>query len=240
MVASAEALATHGQVEEAVPLFVAGQAWEPAIRLIVTQAQALLALGRWQTVQQWIESLPEPIRNTTPWLRFWLGMCRLRVDPAKARLDLEPAFALFQQGDDTLGQALAATAINEAHMVEWVDYRRLDPWIAALEAILNRRNVALPSLNTELAVRASLFTAIVLRQTYREDIPLLARQLADLLRQDLDPNYKLLAARGIFVYGAYSGDFVLTDEVVSYTESAFYAPGASALNRAWYAARLGL
>jgi hypothetical protein len=49
----------------------------------------------------------------------------------------------------------------------------------------------------------------------------------------------LLAARGIFVYGAYSGDFMLTDEVVRYTESAFYAPGASALNRAWYAARLG-
>src|SRR5439155_11528473 len=101
------------------------------------------------------------------------------------------------------------------------------------------RDVALPSLNTELAVRASLFTAIVLRQSYREDIPHLARQLADMLHHDLDPNYKLLAARGIFVYGAYSGDFMLTDEVVRYTESAFYAPGASALNRAWCAARLG-
>ena len=239
VVASAEALAAHGQVEEAVPLFVAGAAWEPAIRMIVMQAQALIALGRWKTVQQWIESLPEPIRNTTPWLRFWRGMCRLRVDPANARLDLEPAFALFQEGDDALGQALAATAINEAHMVEWIDYRRLDSWIAWLEALLGRRDVALPSLDTELAVRASLFTAIVLRQTYREDIPRLARQLADLLRHDLDPNYKLLAARGIFVYAAYSGDFALTDEVVSYTESAFCAPGASALNRAWYAARLG-
>jgi pentatricopeptide repeat protein len=239
VVASAEPLATYGQVEEAVPLFIAGQAWEPAVRLIVTHAQALLALGRWQTVQQWIESLPEPLRNTTPWLRFWLGMCRLRVDPAKARLDLEPAFALFQQEDDTLGQALAATAINEAHMVECVDFRRLGPWIASLETLMSPRDVALPSLDTELAVRASLFTAIVLRQTYREDIPHLARQLADLLRHDLDSDYKLLAARGLFVYAAYSGDFVLTDEVVHSTESAFYAPGASALNRAWYAARLG-
>jgi hypothetical protein len=61
----------------------------------------------------------------------------------------------------------------------------------------------------------------------------------DFLREDLDPNYKLLATRGIFVYGAYSGDFMLIDEVIRYTESAFYTPGASALNRAWYAARLG-
>jgi hypothetical protein len=291
VVATAEALASQGQIEEAMPLFVSSQGWEPAIRLIVTQAQALLALGRWQTVQQWIESLPEAIRNTTPWLGFWLGMCRLRVDPARARLDLEPAFTLFQQADDVLGQALAATAINEAHMVEWVDYRRLDPWIALLEALLSRGDAALPSLDTELAVRASLFTAIVLRQSYREDIPHLAWQLAQMLRHDLDPNYKLLAARGIFVYGAYSADFLLTDEVISYTtwkvigygidplknisllnqlvtkktlkdssanffrtfnglrltfqvvisytKSAFDAPGASALNRAWYAARLG-
>jgi hypothetical protein len=239
LIASAQALAAHGQAEEAFPLFVAAEDWSPAIRTIVTQAQSLISLGRWQTVQQWIESLPEPVRDTTPWLRFWRGTCRLRLEPALARLDLEPAFALFQRSGDTVGQALAATAINEAHMVEWIDYRRLDPWIAWLEALLARPDAVLPSVDTELAVRASLFTAIVLRQTYRDDIPRLARQLVDLLRNDLDPNYKLLAARGIFVYAAYSGDFALTDEAVCCTESAFHAPGASALNRAWYATRLG-
>ncbi len=239
VIASAEALTAGGQPEEAVPLFIAGQSWEAAIRSIVTQAQGLLTLGRWQTVQQWIDSLPEAIRNATPWLRFWLGMCRLHADPASARLDLEPAYALFQRADDPLGQVLAATAINEAHMLEWVDYRRLDSWIASVEALLRRGDLTLPSLNTELAVRASLFTAVLLRQTYREDIPHLARNLADMLCHDLDPNYQLLAARGLFIYGAYSGDFMLIDEVAGNTESAFCAPGASALNRVWYAARLG-
>lgn len=43
------------------------------------------------------------------------------------------------------------------------------------------------------------------------------------------------AAEDAATLGAYSGDFVLTDEVIRSTESAFYAPGASALNRAWYA-----
>lgn len=239
MVASAEALASQGQMEKAVPLLVAAQAWQPAIQLIVTQAQGLLALGRWQTVQQWIDSLPAPVRNTTPWLGFWLGMCRLRIDPAQARQALEPAFAFFQKTEDMLGQALAATAIIEAHMVEWVDYRRLDPWIASLEALLSRRDILFPSSNTELAVRASLFAAIVYRQTYREDIPCLARQLGDMLRHDLDPNYKLWAATGIFIYSAYSGDFVLTEQVISYTKAAFYSPAATAVNRAWYGSHLG-
>ncbi len=239
VIETAQALASRGQVEEAIPLFIAGRSFERAIPLIVTQAQALLALGRWQTVEQWIESLPEAIREATPWLRFWLGMCRLGVDPARARSDLEPAFSLFQQADDTLGQTLSATAINEAHMVEWADYPSLDPWIKALQSVLSRPDVTLPSLDVELAVLASLFTAIVLRQPQRNDIPQLARRLAELLRNDLDPNYKLLAARGIFAYSAYSGDFLLTEEVIQYTESAFNAPGASALNRVWYAARLG-
>lgn len=90
-----------------------------------------------------------------------------------------------------------------------------------------------------MAVRAGFLTAIVHRQTYRADIPKLARQLADLLRLDFDPNYKLLAARGIFVHCAYSGDAVLTDQVEYCTRSAFNAPAASAFNRAWYAVRLG-
>ncbi|MGH8532156.1 MAG: hypothetical protein ACREV1_05350 [Gammaproteobacteria bacterium] len=239
-VASADALARYGQSEEAVPVFIAAGAHERAIPLILMQAQRLLTLGRWGTLQQWIESLPQPARALSPWLGFWLGMCRLRVNPPESRGHLEPAFHAFQEKDDKLGQTLAAVAIIESHMAEWVDYRRLDPWIILLEGLLKGGYHEVRTSNTDLAVRATLFAAIVYRQTYRDDIPVLARQLADLLRQeDLDPNYKLLAARGLFIYGAYSGDFVLTEEVASFTKAAYGASGASALNRAWYAARLG-
>jgi LuxR family transcriptional regulator, maltose regulon positive regulatory protein len=203
----------------------------------VTQAQALLALGRWQTVHQWIESLPEAIRNATPWLQFWLGMCRLRVDPAKARAHLESAFDLFRKADDKLGQVLAAAAMIETYATEWIDYSQFDPWIAALEMLLKRDDILFPSMDTELAVRASLFHAIVLRQSYREDLLDLAKQLAAMLRHDLDPNYKLLAARALLLYGAYSGEFALSEEVARYTTSALNAPGATAMNRAWYLTR---
>jgi LuxR family transcriptional regulator, maltose regulon positive regulatory protein len=126
--------------------------------------------------------LPGSARSASPWLGFWRGMCRLRVNPPESRRHLEPAFEAFRESDDTLGQTLAAVAIIESHMAEWVDYRRLDPWIALLDGLLNRADRLVPTANTELAVRASLFTAIVYRQTYRQDIPLLARQLCDLLR----------------------------------------------------------
>lgn len=126
--------------------------------------------------------MPEPARALSPWLGFWLGMCRLRVNPPESRSLLEPAFHAFQKNDDTLGQSVAAVAIIESHMAEWVDYRRLDPWIALLEALLNRGDLVVPTTDTDLAIWAGLFTAIVHRQTYRDDIPVLARQLADIAR----------------------------------------------------------
>ncbi len=51
------------------------------------------------------------------------------------------------------------------------------------------------------------------------------------LRHDLDPNYKLLAARALFTYAVWHGEFLLTDEVASYTASALGTPGVSDLNR---------
>lgn len=239
LVLGASLLVGHDRRDDALPLLVEAHAWEQAVKLILTRAQALLDQGRWQTLQQWIDALPEPVRGVTPWIGFWRGMCALRIHPPGARLALERAFADFKHNRDPLGQALAATAILEAHMVEWVDYARLDPWIADLESLLSEPSVHFPSPNVELAVRASLFTAIIHRQTARDDIPRLAHRLAAMLRHDLDPNATLLAARGLFVYGAYSGDAPLVDQVMAATQSAYRAPSASALNRAWYAARLG-
>src|SRR4030095_12174970 len=73
---AADALVVHDRAEEAVPILIDALAWGAAVRLILAQAQGLLDRGRWQTLQHWIESLPEPVRHSAPWLEFWLGMCR--------------------------------------------------------------------------------------------------------------------------------------------------------------------
>ena len=237
--AAAAALVAHDRAEDAAPILIEAGAWSGAVHLILTQAQQLLDRGRWQTLQHWIESLPEPVRRSTPWLQFWFGMCRLRIQPAEARGHLEPAFAMFEQVGDALGQALSASAIIEAHVNEWVDYHPIDAWIARLEGLLIGGCVAFPTPDIELAVRASLFNAMVQRQSYREDLHAMAAQLAEMLRQKLDPNYKLLAARALFVFSVWYGDFSLTERVATYIQPDLDAPGIAPLNRLWYFARLG-
>src|SRR5262249_37070293 len=154
----------------------------------------------WQTLQHWIESLPEPVKHSVPWLGYWLGMCRLRIEPSEARRHLESAFSKFEPVGDGLGQALSATAIIQAHVNEWVDYHPIDAWIARLEGLLTEGRIAFPTPDIELAVRASLFNAMVQRQSDRQDLHAKARQLAEMLRRNLNPDYKLLAARALFVF----------------------------------------
>jgi ATP/maltotriose-dependent transcriptional regulator MalT/DNA-binding SARP family transcriptional activator len=236
---AADALVAQGRTEEAVPILIEADAWEGAVHSILTQAQGLLDRGRWQTLQHWIESLPGPVRNSTPWLTFWMGMCRLRIKPAEARGYLEPAFAMFEQMGGELGQVLSAIAIIEAHVNEWMDYHPIDAWITRVETLLDEGSVSFPTADTELAVRASLFNAMVQRQSYREDLHSKAVQLAEMLRQNLNPSYKLLAARALFVFSVWYGDFALTERVVTYVQPDLKASGVAPLNRIWYFARLG-
>ena len=236
---AADALVAHDRAEEAIPILIDAAAWQRAVQLILGLAQELLDRGRWQTLQHWIDSLPVAVRHSTPWLGFWLGMCRLRIDPADARRHLESAFVMFEQVGDRLGQALSATAIIEAHVNEWIDYHPIDVWIARLERLLTEGSIAFPTKDTELAVRASLFNAMVQRQSHREDLHARAGQLAEMLREKLNPNYKLLAARALFVFSVWYGDFSLTERVATYVQPDLNAPGVAPLNRLWYFARLG-
>jgi hypothetical protein len=158
-------------------------------------------------------------------------MCRLRIKPAEARRYLERAFATFEQIGDDLGQVLSATAIIEAHVNEWIDYHPIDAWIARVEKVLTEGRIAFPTPDIELAVRASLFNAMVQRQSYREDLHDMAGQLAEMLRQNLNPNYKLLAARALFVFSVWYGDFSLTERVATYVQPDVNAPNVASLNR---------
>ena len=236
---AAESLVAQDRTEEAIPILIEAGAWDGAVQSILTQAQRLLDRGRWQTLQHWIESLPDLVGNSTPWLTFWLGMCRLRIKPAEARGHLERAFATFEQMGDELGQVLSAIAIIEAHVNELMDYHPIDLWITRVEKLLDEGRVVFPTADAELAVRASLFYAMVQQQSYREDLHSKAVQLAEMLRQNLNPGYKLLAARALFVFSIWYGDFGLTERVAAYVQPDLNAPGVAPLHRIWYFARLG-
>src|SRR4029077_10764930 len=68
-------LEASGQVDAAASLWRSAQDWPALQRLIGEQAPALMAQGRIAIIEDWILSVPAPIRDTAPWLLYWLGVC---------------------------------------------------------------------------------------------------------------------------------------------------------------------
>ena len=66
-------LEKSGQIEEAVRLFLDARAYNDALALLLEHAQKLLSMGRFATLQEWADKIPEAVSRDAPWLFYWLG-----------------------------------------------------------------------------------------------------------------------------------------------------------------------
>jgi len=117
---AASAMEGAGQIEEAVALYRESQDWEEMARVIVTQAEAMLAQGRGETLARWVEDLPPAVRDRHPWIVHWSAASRAQLAPREARVLYEKAFALFQTQSppELTGMALAASGAMDAILYE--------------------------------------------------------------------------------------------------------------------------
>ncbi|MEP7183384.1 MAG: BTAD domain-containing putative transcriptional regulator [Betaproteobacteria bacterium] len=189
---SAAALESCGELEEAAALYSEAGDWSKATGLILGIAPALLAQGRWQTLQQRIAALPREHVETVPWLQFWRGASEAAVDLVAARVTLTRAFEAFKRAHDALGQMLAAAAVIESYTAMYDDQMPCGPWIAILEDLLSA-NPGFPDVESELQVMSSLNFATGVSAPENPRLAAYASRLMPLIEADVDPN---LAAPG--------------------------------------------
>ena len=79
---SAEELAL---IEETVELRVTSRDWDALMRIIRERAETMLAQGRGETLERWLDALPPRRRQASPWMLYWLASCRLPTAPRLAR-----------------------------------------------------------------------------------------------------------------------------------------------------------
>lgn len=107
-----------GEIEEAAHLLIQAEDWEGFTQLILEQAPALLAQGRTQIVQEWLNKLPHHLIEQQPQLSYWLGMCRMPDTPDQSRNCFARAFDLFRQQHDMEGALLSWSRIVESFLAE--------------------------------------------------------------------------------------------------------------------------
>ncbi|MBP1734939.1 MAG: malT, partial [Deltaproteobacteria bacterium] len=159
---AAHLLAQSGKIEEAIRLLFDAKAYKEALPVILSHAQKLLSQGRRATLEEWAESLPEDIRETSAWLSYSLGMGQLLLDPRKSTALLTKAFHLFESEQDKIGCLLSASAIINSLMLKFNEYTSLDPWMDWLDS---NAPVNEPLQTPEL--EAQIASAMVLGITWR-------------------------------------------------------------------------
>lgn len=229
---AARLLQAAGHETDAFGLYSRAGLWADAAALALAHAPALIAAGRHRTLGQWIEQLPQPLRDNDPWLDYWLGVARTGIDPPASRAALERALARFGHANDRLGQVRALTALlsgwwNEPDSVGW-----LDPCMQDLARLLDE---ALP-LDTHTLAGALVALAFA-RLMIRPTDPALhgwVRRLSAIALNELPPAVALSAGTCLLQYHWGIGDSDACERVVLHTRKLASRRDLPPSERVWF------
>jgi LuxR family transcriptional regulator, maltose regulon positive regulatory protein len=225
-------LAARGQATHAIPLYASAGDWVAAARLILLEANSLLARGQSQTLRGWVQALPTWYVQVTPRLLYCLGLSQCVLDPAVARATLERAYQRFLAERNALGQALAAAAIVQTYYFQFDAFDDLDPWIDALVELLEAE-VVFPTAETELHVCSMLQIAITYRRPNDPFLAPCADRVQALITRGLDVNQSVAAAGLLVTYY----DWFAPEKsrlLIGYVRPLLQAKELTPFNRLWW------
>ena len=203
---AAAVLESSGEFHYAAALYRDSANWEKLIALVLGNAQILIEQGRNATLSSWLAYIPEEIKGRVPWLLYWLGICHMGYDFVSARKQLERAFNLFLEGNDSLGIVLTWSFIMIAIQMEFNNFFTYDKWIDAYFEIIEK---ALPSAPLRIQARAisSLGMALMIRRPGDPRTKDSIERSLSLARQTGDIEIKMQASMVASIYYSWTGGF---------------------------------
>ena len=208
-------LAAEGDAQASIALLREAGDWRRLVSQVLEQAPALLRSGRFQTLAEWILDIPQPLRAGTPWLDYFLGLCRLPYDPAQARELLSSAYTGFRAAGHAVGEYLSWAGVVDTFVYAWSDFVPSDPWIDEFDA-LRARHPDFPSREGEVRAVAAIFAILMYRRPQHPELPGWTRRLDALVAQDdVDPALRMTAATHLLLYYEWwTGNLARADELV--------------------------
>jgi LuxR family transcriptional regulator, maltose regulon positive regulatory protein len=209
-----------GQIEAAARLLRDAEDWDTLAKLIHRHAQSLVAQGRVQTLEEWLQGIPAAIFAEQPWLLFWRGwMARRHADRqlstdahSVAARSLEQAFTAFRRQGDTTGMFLAWAGMIFGFLSEGA-FVPMDRWIALLDDIM-KDAPTFPSKGVEARVATAMLVATTMRQPSHPQAAHWAERAIEVVRQHPDLFTRAIAAVVWFQHQLQAGDLAKVAAVV--------------------------
>lgn len=148
--------------EDAVSLYYEAGQREELVRLILSRAPALLQQGRTQTLEGWLKLIPAEQYDQQPWLSYWLGVCRMPIDPVESQDLFARAFERFKGQNHRVGMLMACAGMLSSILYSWLDFSQLDRWIDIMLDLVPP-DTSFPSPEIESQVTFPLLNALMWR-----------------------------------------------------------------------------
>lgn len=206
-------LAESGENEQAMQLLSALEDWPAVKALILDQAPLLARSGRWRTVDHWISSLPEDVRENDAWLLYWLGASRLATAPEEAQKILTGAHEGFARAGDTSGRIMAASAILRAYYLSYAQFAPAKHWIPLLAELL-RADPPLANAGVALEAYSVMLLAHTFRSAPMEDTQRWAVKVEELLQSDASNADRLMGGIALLQHSVAAGRIDLAQRVI--------------------------
>lgn len=235
---AARLLEETSEKEAAAALYNEAQDWPELQRLIVQEAPALLAQGRWKTFDEWMGWLPKAQGEASASLVYWNGMACVTSTPSVARDRLERAFSLFMSSGDRMGALLAASAVAQSMYLEAAEFKQLDRWLPVMQEILDEA-IEFPSPAAELQAYSGMLIAIVFGHPGHRLSNRCASKIMQLMVEPIDANQRVTAAAAMILYSLYTGEFRLARLLEEKIRPVLAAPELTPLNAAYWYCYLG-
>ncbi|MDB5823175.1 MAG: hypothetical protein JWR21_1879 [Herminiimonas sp.] len=101
----------RGQVFEAAWRYRDGHDWNALSSLLLKAACHMIAKGEGRSWREWLQWLPEHVKDEAPWLLYWEGYYLNFVDKRQAYLTINRAEAAFTAHGDLRGSLLAVALL---------------------------------------------------------------------------------------------------------------------------------
>jgi LuxR family maltose regulon positive regulatory protein len=230
-------VAARGEQSEALALFRDAGDWEAMRILVRAHALEWARQGRAQALSDWIEALPQSMRDSDPWLTYWFGRAWIFLEPQRGRAAVERAYEAFRASDDRRGEALALSAIVNSHYYEWVNFAPLDRWVPELKRLLRGDRPGTLDPASELRAQAALLIALLLRKPDDDVIAHCARRLDELIDGESDLNVRVMAASILLNYINWNTEGASAAALVARIEPILRKPEVTPLMQVWWAAQ---
>lgn len=235
---AAELLSARGEANDALTLYRDAGDAEAMRRLIVANALEWARQGRAQTLSDWIEALPNAMRESDPWLQYWYGRAWIFVRPPRGRPPLERAYEMFRAAGDLKGQALALNTIVTGYYYEWANFAPLDRWLPEFDRLLDPAQAAKLDRESELRLRSAHVIALLFRRPEDPELAASAQRLDELIDGEADLNARMMAASTLFNYLNWTTKGDSADPLVARISPILSEPGITPLMQVWWRTHL--